>query len=151
MRARARGAERESPPGKTAPDGSPGARPTEPRKRPANRGSRSPRGGTGSLRKGARRPPRSRFWVPPASVLSSLMRWRQPTAAQPNSPPSTAPPRIDMISVGVVSTPLKGGAKRLEISAMEAIKFVVDTLLWLLMLAFVLPLLFHSVRPDFQI
>ena len=55
-----------------------------------------------------------------------------------------------MISVGVVSTPLKGGAKRLEISAMEAIKFVVDTLLWLLMLAFVLRLLFQWVRADFR-
>ena len=88
------------------------------------------------------------------------MRWRQPTAAQPNSPPSTAPLRIDKISVGVAPTPLKGGAKRLEsgakrlasleISTMEAIRYIVDTLLWLLTLAFVLRLLFQWARADFR-
>src|SRR6266851_9350081 len=62
-----------------------------------------------------------------------------------------------MISVGVASTPLKGGAKRLkggakrlEISAMEAIRYIVDTLLWLLLLAFVLRLLFQWARADFR-
>jgi YggT family protein len=55
-----------------------------------------------------------------------------------------------MISVGIASTPLKGGAKRLEISAMDAIRYIVDTLLWLLTLAFVLRLLFQWVRADFR-
>jgi YggT family protein len=55
-----------------------------------------------------------------------------------------------MISVGVASTPLKGGAKRLEISAMDAIRYIVDTLLWLLTLAFVLRLLFQWVRANFR-
>ena len=55
-----------------------------------------------------------------------------------------------MISVEVASTPLRGGAKRLEISAMEAIRYIVDTLLWLLTLAFVLRLLFQWVRADFR-
>jgi YggT family protein len=55
-----------------------------------------------------------------------------------------------MISVGVASTPLKGGAKRLEISPMDAIRYIVDTLLWLLTLAFVLRLLFQLARADFR-
>jgi YggT family protein len=55
-----------------------------------------------------------------------------------------------MISVGVASTPLKGGAKRLEISAMDAIRYIVDTLLWLLTLAFVLRLLFQLARANFR-
>ena len=33
---------------------------------------------------------------------------------------------------------------------MEAIKYVVDTLLWLLTLAFVLRLIFQTVRADFR-
>ena len=45
---------------------------------------------------------------------------------------------------------MKGGAKRLEISAMEAIKYIVDMLLLLLTLAFVLRLLFQWVRADFR-
>jgi hypothetical protein len=53
-----------------------------------------------------------------------------------------------MISVGVASTPLKGGAKR--INFMEAIRYIVDMLLWLLLLAFVLRLLFQLVRADFR-
>jgi YggT family protein len=64
-----------------------------------------------------------------------------------------------LISVGVASTPLKGGAKRLtkkrldnwrEANYMEAIRYIVDTLLWLLTLAFVLRLLFQWVRADFR-
>src|SRR5258708_34897097 len=42
---------------------------------------------------------------------------------------------------------LKGGAKRLN---MEAIRYIVDMLLWLLLLAFVLRLLFQLVRADFR-
>jgi YggT family protein len=75
------------------------------------------------------------------------MRWPQRTAVQPNSPPSTAPPKIELISVGVASTPLKGGAKRLK---MEALKYIVDMLFLLLTLAFVLRLLFQWVRADFR-
>jgi YggT family protein len=49
---------------------------------------------------------------------------------------------------------LKGSAKRLETGAkrldMEAIRFIVDMLLWLLLLAFVLRLLFQLVRADFR-
>jgi YggT family protein len=45
---------------------------------------------------------------------------------------------------------LKSSAKRLETSAMEAIRYIVDTLLWLLTLAFVLRLLFQWVRADFR-
>jgi YggT family protein len=49
---------------------------------------------------------------------------------------------------------LKGGAKRLKIGAkslnMEAIRYIVDMLLWLLLLAFVLRLLFQLVRADFR-
>jgi YggT family protein len=54
---------------------------------------------------------------------------------------------------------LKGGAKRLtkkrldnwrEANYMEAIRYIVDTLLWLLTLAFVLRLLFQWVRADFR-
>ena len=52
-----------------------------------------------------------------------------------------------MISVGVASTPLRGGAKRLD---MEAIKYIVDILLLLLTLAFVLRLLFQLVRANFR-
>ncbi len=51
-----------------------------------------PRCASRSLRRAARPPRRSRFSTPPAFVLSSLTRWRQPTAAQPNSPPNSAPP-----------------------------------------------------------
>jgi len=52
-----------------------------------------------------------------------------------------------MISVGVAPTPLKGRAKRVN---MEAIRYIVDMLLWLLLLAFVLRLLFQLVRADFR-
>jgi YggT family protein len=52
-----------------------------------------------------------------------------------------------LIPVGVAPTPLKGGAKRLK---MEAIRYIVDMLLWLLLLAFVLRLLFQWVRADFR-
>jgi len=52
-----------------------------------------------------------------------------------------------MISVGVAPTPLKGRAKRVD---MEAIRYIVDMLLWLLLLAFVLRLLFQLVRADFR-
>jgi YggT family protein len=49
---------------------------------------------------------------------------------------------------------LKGGAKRLkrwrEALEMEAIRYIVDMLLWLLLLAFVLRLLFQLVRADFR-
>jgi YggT family protein len=45
---------------------------------------------------------------------------------------------------------LESGAKRLEISAMDAIRYIVDTLLWLLTLAFVLRLLFQWARADFR-
>jgi YggT family protein len=60
-----------------------------------------------------------------------------------------------LISVGVASTPLKGGAKRLEtgakrLEAMEAIRYIVDMLFLLLTLAFVLRLLFQWVRADFR-
>ncbi len=60
---------------------------------------------------------------------------------------------ILIISVGVASTPLKGGAKRLKLARsakMEAIRYIVDMLLWLLLLAFVLRLLFQLVRADFR-
>jgi len=43
---------------------------------------------------------------------------------------------------------VKGGAKR--INFMEAIRYIVDMLLWLLLLAFVLRLLFQLVRADFR-
>jgi YggT family protein len=52
-----------------------------------------------------------------------------------------------LISVGVAATPFKGGAQRLN---MEAIRYIVDMLLWLLLLAFVLRLLFQLVRADFR-
>ncbi len=52
-----------------------------------------------------------------------------------------------MISVGAASAPLKGRAKRVN---MEAIRYIVDMLLWLLLLAFVLRLLFQWVRADFR-
>jgi len=42
---------------------------------------------------------------------------------------------------------LKGRAKRVE---MEAIRYIVDMLLWLLLLAFVLRLMFQLVRADFR-
>jgi YggT family protein len=42
---------------------------------------------------------------------------------------------------------LRGGAQRLD---MEAIKYIVDMLLWLLTLAFVLRLLFQWVRANFR-
>ena len=49
---------------------------------------------------------------------------------------------------------MKGGAKRLTISAqclnMEAIRYILDTLLWLLTLAFLLRLLFQWVRANFR-
>ena len=52
-----------------------------------------------------------------------------------------------MFTVGVASTPLRGGAKRLT---MDAIRYIVDTLLLLITLAFVLRLLFQWVRADFR-
>ena len=42
---------------------------------------------------------------------------------------------------------MKGRAKRVE---MEAIRYIVDMLLWLLLLAFVLRLMFQLVRADFR-
>ncbi len=79
-----------------------------------NRGTRSPPCASRSPRRAGRPPRRSRSSTPPAFVLSSRMRWRRPTAARPNSPPSSAPPRIR------------------HRSAMEAIRYIVDMLLWLL-------------------
>jgi YggT family protein len=72
--------------------------------------------------------------MPQAFVLSSPLRWRQPTDAQPNSPPSSAPP-----------DPIESPHP-----AMDAIRYIVDTLLWLLTLAFVLRLLFQLVRANFR-
>lgn len=45
---------------------------------------------------------------------------------------------------------LRIGAKRLEMPPMEAIRYIVDTLLLLITLAFVLRLLFQWVRADFR-
>src|SRR6202000_3484958 len=55
--------------------------------------------------------------------------------------------RLVTFEVAVASTALKGGAQRLD---MEAIRYIVDMLLWLLLLAFVLRLLFQLVRADFR-
>src|ERR1700690_3865146 len=65
--------------------------------------------------------------MPPACAPSSLTPWRRPIAAPRNSPPSSE-----------------------RRKSMEAIRYIVDMLLWLLMLAFMLRLLFQWVRADFR-
>src|ERR1700731_1676985 len=62
-------------------------------------------------------------------VLSSHTPWLQPIAARQNSRRSTGPLRADF---------------------MDAVRYIVDTLLWLLTLAFVLRLLFQWVRANFR-
>src|SRR5277367_1039412 len=69
--------------------------------------------------------------MPRAFVLSSRTRWQRPTAVPPSLRPNSARLKSEPIP-------------------MEAIRYIVDTLLWLLELAFVLRLLFQLVRADFR-
>src|ERR1700727_223207 len=76
--------------------------------------------------------------MPRGSARSSRTRWRRPTDGRPSSRRNSGRLR---------AFPHRApGDSRL----MEAIRFVVDTLLWLLTLAFMLRLLFQWVRADFR-
>src|ERR1700727_825605 len=76
--------------------------------------------------------------MPRGSARSSRTRWRRPTDGRPSSRRN--------------SGRLKAFPQRAHGDSrfMEAIRFIVDTLLWLLTLAFMLRLLFQWVRADFR-